>query len=41
MIKRRQEMKVEPRFEVKGGRGAYESTHIFTGAELDKVVFSR
>ena len=37
MIKRRQEMTVEPRFEVKGGKGAYNSTHIFRAAELDKV----
>ena len=33
MIKRRQEMNAEPRFEVKGGRGGYNSTHIFTAAD--------
>ena len=37
MIKRRQEMQTEPRLQVKGGRGGYESTHIFTTAEVDKV----
>ena len=37
MIKRRQEMTVEPRFEVKGGKGPYDSTHVFTAAELDKI----
>lgn len=37
MIKRRQEMTVEPRFAVKGGRGGYDSTHIFTAAECDKT----
>ncbi len=37
MIKRRQEMTVQPRFEVKGGKGPYDTTHIFTTAELDKV----
>ncbi len=37
MIKRRQEMNTEPRFQVKGGRGGYESTHVFTPAEVDKV----
>lgn len=37
MIKRRQEMQTEPRFRVKGGRGGYDSTHIFTGAEVDKI----
>ena len=38
MIKRKQEMTVEPRFEVKGGRGGYDSTHIFPAAECDKTT---
>lgn len=37
MIKRRQEMKVQPRFEVKGGKGTYETTHIFSTEEVDKI----
>lgn len=37
MIKRRQEMNIQPRFEVKGGKGAYETTHIFTSDEIDKI----
>ena len=37
MIKRRQEMTVQPRFAVKGGKGPYDSTHIFTAEELDKI----
>ncbi len=37
MIKRRQEMSVLPRFEVKGGRGGYDSTQIFNPEELDKI----
>ena len=38
MIKRRQEMSIQPRFAVKGGKGPYETTHIFTGEEVDKVT---
>ncbi len=38
MIKRRQEMNTVPRFEVKGGRGGYETTHIFTPEEVDKTT---
>jgi quercetin dioxygenase-like cupin family protein len=38
MIKRRQEMTVEPRFEVKGGRGGYDSTHIFEQSEVAKTT---
>ena len=37
MIKRRQEMTVQPRFEVKGGRGPYNSTHIFNADECEKT----
>lgn len=37
MIRRRQEMNTEPRFEVKGGRGGYDSTHILTAADCDKI----
>ena len=37
MIKRRQEMTVESRFQVKGGKGPYDSTHIFTADECDKT----
>ena len=38
MIKRRQEMQTLPRFQVKGGRGSYNSTQIFTPEELEKVT---
>ena len=37
MIKRRQEMRVEPRFEVKGGKGPYDTLHIWEKTELDKI----
>ena len=37
MIKRRQEMRAEPRFEVKGGKGAYDTLHIWEKTEIDKI----
>ena len=37
MIKRRQEMRVEPRFEVKGGKGPYDTLHIWEKTEIDKI----